>query len=343
MKQEKLPGALRRPNQYSSIGFIWLSAPIVILSISLLTSYAAEKTFDDAQDPRQLIQAMSESLRSLSYEGTFVTVSGSTVDTLKIIQINNGVAFNQQLVSLNGESREVFRNNELVTCIWPNSQSVITMKARERKSETGYDFKLNNNYEYKLLSDDRVAGRQTFVVEVTANDRERYSYRVWIDKETKLLLKSMSLEAGGLPVEQVMFTDIRFDHDITIDNVTDKLERLEYQAQNYVEPASVSYLTEKKVRFDLLPKGYRKISEMNHHMPTIAEPVRHIFLSDGIASISIYVQFGYKASEIIPVGYAKLGSITAYERRTDTDLITVMGDVPAQTVRAVAYSVNIEN
>jgi sigma-E factor negative regulatory protein RseB len=217
------------------------------------------------------------------------------------------------------------------------------MKARERKSETGYDFKLNNNYEYKLLSDDRVAGRQTFVVEVTANDRERYSYRVWIDKETKLLLKSMSLDAGGLPVEQVMFTDIRFDHDITIDNVTDKLERLEYQAQNYVEPASVSYLTEKKVRFDLLPKGYRKISEMNHHMPTIAEPVRHIFLSDGIASISIYVQFGYKASEIIPVGYAKLGSITAYERRTDTDLITVMGDVPAQTVRAVAYSVNIEN
>ena len=343
MNPGTLPNAPRRLNQLTSYDFILLSVSILFVSITVFVTFAVAKTPDNTEDPGQLIQAMSESLRSLSYEGTFVTLSGTVVDTLKIKHVNDGTETHEQLISLNGETREIFRNSELVTCIWPNSQSVITMKTQERIPGTGYDFTLNNNYHYRLLPEDRIAGRETFVVEIVADDTKRFSYRVWIDKETKMLLKSMSLDDSGIPIEQVMFTDIRFGRDITIDNVSDKLEHLEFQTQDYTEASAVSYSTEKKVRFDVLPKGYRKVSEMNHPMPTVSDPVRHIFLTDGMASISVYVQFDYHPSDDSHVGLSKLGGIAAFGRRTGTAFTTVMGDVPAQTVRAVAHAVNIKD
>lgn len=345
MKQGILLGALRRPNQFPSFGFVWLSALILLLSITVIVTYAAGKTVAQTEDPGQLIQTMSESLRSLSQECTFVTLSSSAVDTLKFIQINNGAAIHQQLVTVNGEAREAFRNNQLVTGMWPNSQSVITMKAQERKPNTGYDFTLNNNYVYKLLPYDRVAGRKTFVVEVVANDNnnERFSYTVWIDKETKLLLKSMSLDGSGLPVEQVMFTDIQFDRDLIIDNVSDKLERLNFQTESYTETSTVPSTTEKKVRFEVQPKGYRKVSEMNHPMPIIPDPLRHIILTDGMASVSVYVQFDFNPSDDSHTGFSKLGSIAEFGPKTGTAHTTVMGDVPAYTIRAIAQAVKIED
>ena len=214
MNQRILPNATRQLSKLAAHKFVRLSASILLVPITILITVAVAKTSDDPPDPGQLIQTMSESLQYSSYEGTIVTLSGTVLDTLTIKHVNDGTDIREQLISLNGEAREIFRNNSLITCIWPKCQSVITMKARERKPVAGYDFTLNNSYQYKLLPNDRIAGRSTYVVAIIANDQERFSYRVWIDKETNMLLKSISFDENNMPVEQMMFTDIRFGGDI---------------------------------------------------------------------------------------------------------------------------------
>jgi len=341
MNKGKPPYPPRRHKLLKSYDSIRACLSVFIISISVFVTYGIAQASDNTHDPRQLIQSMSESLQTLSYEGIFVILSGSVVDTLNTKQVNDGTETIEQLKSLNGEAREIFRNSKMVTCIWPDSQSVITLKAQDRTHGAGFKFTLNSNYQYRLLPDDRIAGIETFVVEIVASDKERFSYRVWIDKETKMLLKSMSLDDSGYPVEQMMFTDIRFGRDITIDNVSDKLQNLKFQKERYAEAESVSYATEKKVQFDVLPKGFRKVSEMSHPIPTITGNVRHIFLTDGMASISVYVQFDYDPSDEAPLGLSKLGNMVAFGRKTGTAFTTVMGDVPARTIRAVAQAVRI--
>jgi len=338
----RLPSnVLRRVKQWKSYTFTAIFVSIFLLSIIAFVTFDILRASGRNHNPARLIQAMSESIQTLSYEGTFVILSGSAVDTIKTKQINDGAETVELLKSLNGEAREVFRNSERVMCIWPNSRSVFTMKSQDRLTAAEYGGTLKTNYRYKQLPHDRIAGRETFVVDIVANDTDRYSYRVWIDQETKMLLKSVSLDHRNYPIEQMMFTDIRFGRDITIENVSKKLKSLKYHTETYAEPSSVSNAIEPNVSFDVLPRGFRKVSEMNHPMPNITGTVRHIFLTDGMASISIYVQFDHDSADETNLGLSKLGAMAAYGRKTDTAFTTVIGDVPAHTIRAVAQAVRV--
>ena len=67
----------------------------------------------------------------------------------------------------------------------------------------------------------------------------------------KLSRQSLSFDENDAPVEQSIFTSIRFNDNIAIDDV----------------------------------------AAMHHSMPTDNDTVRHIFLADGMSSISVHVQF----------------------------------------------------
>ena len=67
----------------------------------------------------------------------------------------------------------------------------------------------------------------------------------------KLSRQSLSFDENDAPVEQSIFTSIRFNDNIAIDDV----------------------------------------AAMYHPMPTDNDSVRHIFLADGMSSISVKVQF----------------------------------------------------
>ena len=67
---------------------------------------------------------------------------------------------------------------------------------------------LRESYRFSLSDGDRVAGRDTVSVTVTPQSEDRYAYRLWVDKQSKLLLKSVILGRGGRVLEQVKFTQI---------------------------------------------------------------------------------------------------------------------------------------
>jgi len=167
---------------------------------------------------------MTKALRTLSYEGTFLYQSQDQVKTMRITHVNSDEGIKEYLTSLNGEAREIFRNNSLVACIWPNSQTVIRMKSNSQGSAVNFDlsFKDNNNYRLISLPDDRVAGRETYVIDILSTDTYRYSYRYWVDKTNNMLLRTMSMDGNGELMEQILFSDIRFTNDIVIDDLEGK-------------------------------------------------------------------------------------------------------------------------
>ena len=77
---------------------------------------------------RQWLDAMSEALQNLDYEGTFVYLHDGKLEAMRIIHQRDGEDEKERLVSLTGSAREVIRDNQSVTCIMPDSKSVMLSK-----------------------------------------------------------------------------------------------------------------------------------------------------------------------------------------------------------------------
>jgi len=179
-----------------------------VLAVEILGSAVALAEAPPPADPMKLIQRMSTALQSLNYEGTFVHLQNGSIESMHILHSSDSKGELERMLSLNGEAREVIRNHARVTCIWPNSQSVVVSKSKPRNALPDIDPSLatNQRYQLRLAAPDRVAGVETHVVEIQPKDRYRYGYRFWIDQNTNMLLRSELLDSDQKPIEQVMFT-----------------------------------------------------------------------------------------------------------------------------------------
>lgn len=301
-----------------------------------------------SEDAASLVRAMSTALRTLTYEGTFVHVQGAHLTSMHIMHSSGDYGELERLVSLDGEEREVIRNNSLVTCIWPDSQSVVISKSKPRDllPKVDEDLASNSRYRFSLGKPDRVAGKATDVVNVQPTDSFRYGYRFWIDTQTRMLLRSMLLDGPRKAVEQVMFTHIEYPDSIDLARfeVDANKEQLSWLKPQAAKAASglPRVLEEQvdKVGFSGLPDGYAEISESYSPMPISKGPISHVMLSDGMASVSVYVEYLMPADQNkTSVGLSTMGAMNAFSLSTDAALITAVGEVPAATVKAIAAAV----
>lgn len=312
---------------------------------------AAGDSVDSEQtlDPAELVRSMAIAMNTLNYEGNFVHVQGNHITSMNILHSSDSEGELERLRALDGEAREVYRNHSLVTCIWPASQSVVVSKSKPRDllPKVDADLAANTRYRFSMGRPDRVAGLPTHVVNVEPADSYRYGYRFWIDQQTHMLLRSMLLD-GQRAVEQVMFTFIeypisidvaRFEVSVDKDQVS-WLEPKKLQATSGLPDILAEQVD--RVAFENLPDGYREVSETYSSMPLDEGPVSHVMLSDGMASVSVYVEYleagsQSKGSE----GLSSMGAMNAFGVSVEGAFITAVGEVPPDTVLAIANAVQI--
>ena len=312
------------------------------------------------EDVAGMIRSMAEALRTLDYEGTFVHLAGGNLTSLSIVHAYAEDGERERLSALDGEAREVFRDRSLVTCIWPDSRSVVVSSSKPRSPLPVIDESLSDNRHYllSLLDDDRVAGRATRVIEVVPRDELRYGYRFWIDSENAMLLRSMLLDERGHAVEQMMFTQIAYPESIDPARfqirpegaraswVDERLATLDAQVLESSAPlptdADDASVSNGRVRFEGLPDGYRVDASDYRATPAEVPPTSHIVLSDGMASVSVYVEHVEPSGQDhSAAGPARMGAMNAYGLSLEHAFVTAVGEVPARTVHLIARSVRV--
>ena len=79
-------------------------------------------------------------------------------------------------------------------------------------------------------------------------------------------------------------------------------------------------------------------------LPGSTAPVDHLVFSDGLASVSVFVETGGAAGpgEVAEVRSAHVGSSSAFSTMIDGYKITAVGEVPPATVRLIATQVRAE-
>lgn len=293
----------------------------------------------DAGDARRWLDRMSLAMQNLNYQGTFVYMHGTEIETMRIVHSRDESGERERLLSLNGEAREVIRDNNRVTCIWPGSRSVTVSKARPRTpfpSTIPEAARLEKNYRITDHGEGRIAGLPARVIGIEPLDGFRYGYRLWLDRETDLLLRSDLLDEQGRPIEQVMFTELQVLEHIPADRFKPILTGTGYTW--VTEDTDAQLAPDPMWKVKSLPPGYAMTRRNKKPMMPNDNAVEHLVYSDGLATVSVFIEpLGEDQQRL--EGGSRMGAVNVYGTVERDYQITVVGEVPAATVEYIAQAV----
>jgi sigma-E factor negative regulatory protein RseB len=279
----------------------------------------------------------------LDYTGILLSQQGPLVHTSRITHKHHTKEALERIEMLDGPPNEILRRGEEIIWYLPRERRVLIDRQVGARSFPGLaqfnNAQLLDHYRFKLLNKDRVAGRESIVVQLQPLDNLRYGYRFWFDTSSGLLLRAQSISEQGDVVAQIGFSEVTIGflpnsrlRERAADTHGWRIEKA------ITGPADVSGWV---VR---LPAGFsrlaaqRRVIAANHSGIGEARDVVQIICSDGLASISIFIEPWTATRSLNPV---QEGPINMVGKRIGKFWLTIVGEVPMAAIREIADTLEI--
>ena len=316
----------------------------IVFLFALVNSFVAHSK-DVHLDPINLINEMSDASINLNYDGVFMYRHGSKLDTMRIIHKNDDGYISERLISLSGNAREVVRKNNEIKYFFPDKKVVLVEKNQLTQLVPSHIpeeiEKISNFYTFEIAGDNRIAGLDTWIVNINPMDKYRYGYQLWIDKESKLLLRSILRNYRGVILEDVMFLQMKTMPEIKDNILKTSILSADFKwIYNDKDNAARQTKLKKKWTTSWMPMGFLMSKFSKHPLLSSAIPVEHYIYTDGLATISIFVEKinNENKRKVLPKT-SSFGGINTYTKQTDGYQITAVGEVPKTTVKLIVNSV----
>lgn len=317
--------------------FLWFN--LCLLSLFTGSSFAGQ---DDAW---LTLQKASQAARELSYKGIFVYQSGNASKSVQLTHMNSGQGEYARMVVLDGAAREVLSQGSDVVIFSPKNEKMMIEKKRGQNMfpallPSNMDA-LKASYQAQNGGIERIGGREAFLVNLLPRDQMRYGYRFWVDKEYGLLLKVTTLGEHGEALVQISFSQLSWMEGQDMDWFKPKFDPSKAYLMDQDAPAKANSA---EIDWDVaqLPAGYRKVDQVKQPVQGKALPVTQMIFSDGLASISVFIEPLVKG--VRPkVGHTAVGATNFYALIHDGHQVMVVGEVPEAAVTQFANAVNFKN
>jgi len=316
--------------------------------LALLLASSASLIFAEpnaADDPWIVLDKAAHAARELNYKGVFTYQSGMNARSVEITHMNSGQDEYSRIVMLDGSPREVLSQGTDVVIFSPKNEKVIIEKRRGQNMfpalfPTNMDA-IKVSYQARLGGLERVAGREGQIIYLDPHDHYRYSYKFWADREYGLLLKSMTSNEHNQMMEQITFNQLSLLGTQNMDwfqpSVDSKKAYVMEEGGTPVASSSVAG----NWTLAQLPAGFRKIDQLKRRVHGKKTPVNQIIFSDGLASVSLFIEPLVKGARP-KMGHTAMGATNFYANVTDGYQIMVVGEVPEETVAQIAHAVSFK-
>ena len=87
-----------------------------------------------------------------------------------------------------------------------------------------------------------------------------------------------------------------------------------------------------------VPNGFALV-EHNRRMNKGGAMVEHMVFTDGLASVSVFMEKNTPHEKIPFSGVSRMGAVNAFARRVNDHQVTVVGEVPVAAVRMIGESI----
>jgi sigma-E factor negative regulatory protein RseB len=293
-----------------------------------------------------MLEKAGQAAHKLNYKGIFIYQSGHTVSSMQIAHMNYESGEFTRLVSLDGVPREVLRQGNDVVIYNPRNEKVMIEKRRVQSTFPallpGMSDRLKASYQVRTAGQERVGGREGVIIELDPRDKYRYGYKFSVDREFGLLLKSVMMNERDEVIEQVAFSQLA---------MMNGAEGMDWFRPNPSPGKTYEMQPEETVShaaveangwvISQLPPGFRKVDQVRRNVPGKSAPVDHVVFSDGLASVSLFIETLGRTSSP-KVGYLAQGATNVYASTLDGYQIIVVGEVPEDTVRSIAGAVSFK-
>ncbi|WP_367026665.1 MucB/RseB C-terminal domain-containing protein [Methylococcus sp. ANG] len=288
------------------------------------------------------LSSMRDAMIRLNYRGLVAYLKDDKVNSMEFVHgMSNGVE-HERLTSLNSPMREIVRDGDLVRFFFPETKSVMTERVPTNRSflvDLPESFVgLCDYYAFLVGGQEYVAQRRAQTIEIVPVDDYRYGRKVWIDTESRLPLRFELLDENNRPIEQMVFTSLEVSGEAAGRDMAPALASDTYSEQS--SKREIIPIETMGWSLDSVPVGFRISGYSRVQHPPLKHPIEHILLSDGLSSVSIYVD--ELKEEPFLEKLKKIGAVNAYTRKIDGFVVTVMGEVPPKTVHMIANGIRYQ-
>ncbi|MBW4051265.1 MAG: hypothetical protein HIU85_07365 [Proteobacteria bacterium] len=304
----------------------------------------------NADEPAKWLERMDHALSTLNYDGTLAHWQGGKVEMLRIVHRVQDGTVSERLVSLDGSGREFIRVGSKLTCYLPDKHVVLVERTPAKVSLLGefpaFNKQTSRFYDLKEVARMRFDGRNTHLITVMPRDQYRYGYRLWIDDSTAMPLKTQLCDGHGKVIEQIVFARLKVRRHIPDSAFRPGISTAGFRwLRNDSVPVKETVAQSGMVwSAGHLPPGFHMAARAAQTMPGAPGPVDHLVFTDGLASVSVFVQTHAEQprGQAPKVEAARVGSSYAFSTVVDGHKVTAFGEAPAATVRFIANSVKGE-
>ncbi|GGI69397.1 MucB/RseB C-terminal domain-containing protein [Shewanella gelidii] len=194
--------------------------------------------------------------------------------------------------------------------------------------------RLEQGYQFVLGGRSRIAGRPGQVIRILPNDPHRFGYQIWLDMEHFLPLRFDMISSERQLLEQILAVELI---------VLQETPSLLLEAYKQKWPLVMNH-TERQQgqdwQFQWMPGGFEVVVRDLRRLMGSDSSVEYIALSDGLASISVYVA---RAGETpLPNELVATNGLSIATERVGNVEVVAVGKVPPATLSRLAQSLTLE-
>lgn len=325
------------------MGRLWIVAASFGISLSV-----------QAAGPADWLVEMSQAVRTSNFEGVMIYRGESSLETFRVLHRYQDNEERERIQSLTGEHREIVRIGDTVTCLLPRNRRMSSAAQHAPQNlfpvlSAAQLTRISQVYRLEDLGQQRIAGRQCQGVAIVPRDQFRYGYEIWADSETRVPIKVTLRDHAGNMLEQMMFTEVSFpeaipDSAFVID--PERTQGLETVVQERAQPPGALLARAADLASDAqtspwqlreLPPGFEVVMHVDRALPQGVGRLQHWVVSDGLTAVSVFGRdTAVDAESASPQPFSSMGAVNAYRRSLDRFHITVVGEVPRQTIQVIA-------
>jgi sigma-E factor negative regulatory protein RseB len=285
------------------------------------------------KDPLVWLEDMGDAFRETNYDATYTYFKGNIFDSVRVVHIFEKGKEEERRFNLNGENREFYREGKEVECVHSkeNRDGALALEHGVNLGPFSSSFPeriigARGLYNFALLSKTRVMGRSAVQLAVSPRFNDRYGYRIWIDEESGLLLKSVLVDRGRVK-EIFQIVQLR------LGDAVDERELISQISKSGFSHTLLSQRPAKKekpvIRVNWLPSGFKSVRRR----------ANRLHFTDGLANFSVFVD--RSGSDSLPDLATSVGGTVLLTKKLKVrgHQITIVGNVPMQTAKKVAESV----
>ncbi len=301
------------------------------------------------QDGLYWLERVVSASREQNYSGVFVYRHAGRGETSRITHRVAEGREHERLEVLDGSPREIIRDNDEVKCYLPETRTLIVEKRGRRPnfpmvlptSAAG----LSEHYYIRKGPVERIAGRDAQLVLLEPRDTLRYGHKFWVDTQSGLLLKAGMINENNESVETFAFTQLQVGLNISPELLKSSFDQ-DMPHWNVVNlQAQPPGKRKEQWLFKVQLPGFRKIADMRRnffkkHRISKDHDTSHIIFSDGIATISVFIEPRAQRPEIDETA---MGMLNLYRRTLEDQTILLMGEVPRSTLKTFGDGIELRN